>query len=394
MTRRVYALDGTRGLAVFLVFFVHYHALFSCYLLPGSFSFSVSEFMEVIGHSGVDLFYVLSGYLIYGILIQSPPRYSIFLWRRAQRIYPTFLCVLALYLALSLLFPGRSKLPARWSETCVYVLENILLLPGVLSISPIVTVAWTLSYEFAFYLSMPLLIHLTGMRSWKGWQRISFFLTLILLFVCFSIAFFSGRHLRATMFGVGIILRELLNYKSIKDKLTWRGEIGAIILYLGSLGLIYWVSCHELFSIYVPKEVSLSWIGRVLLTAAGSFAFGLYSFGFGGILSKILAWRPIRKMGEISYSYYLIHGLALNGIALVLIKCLPPSGNSQVLFWLVAPCAFGMTLMSATVLFNLVEEPYSLRRTGSSGAPQPSQLPSLVAVAAVADGAPVQPSVN
>lgn len=385
--QRVYALDGTRGLAVSLVFFVHYHALFSTYVLAGSISFAVSEFLEFIGHTGVDLFFVLSGYLIYGIVIQTSPRYSKFLWRRIKRIYPTFLCVLALYIALSFLFPSRSKLPSSWFEACVYVLRNVALLPGIYPSSPIMAVAWSLGYELAFYLSIPLLISMTGMRSWRGWQRIVLFLTLVLLYFGLSLAVFSGLQNRFLMFAVGILLREILNYDRVRDKLTGMGEKGAILFYSGSLALIYCARVH-------PWSENPSGIIYVFLTSAGSFAFGLYCFGFDGILNTVFSRTPIRRLGEISYSYYLIHGLTLNGVALVLTRWLPPSGSSPVLFWSVMPCAFAITLAAATTLFILVERPYSVRQTGVGASQQPSCLPSLAVVLPAADGVSVQQSAN
>ena len=61
---RLTAMEGLRGLAVILVFFVHYHALFAGSLDVNSISFNISKFLEVNGNSGVDLFFVLSGFLV------------------------------------------------------------------------------------------------------------------------------------------------------------------------------------------------------------------------------------------------------------------------------------------------------------------------------------------
>src|SRR4051812_40505055 len=94
-------MEGLRGLAVILVFFVHYHFVFKPWVSPDSHTFAVSNFLSTIGLSGVDLFFVISGYLIYGLTIRKPGKYMMFIKRRMQRIYPTFLCVFALYLVLS-----------------------------------------------------------------------------------------------------------------------------------------------------------------------------------------------------------------------------------------------------------------------------------------------------
>ena len=66
--------------------------------------------------------------------------------RRVQRIYPVFLVVFAIYIMLSFIFPSESKLPEGYVEIVKYILQNLLLLPGVFNIEPLITVAWSLSY--------------------------------------------------------------------------------------------------------------------------------------------------------------------------------------------------------------------------------------------------------
>src|SRR5690242_10271963 len=103
---RVVPMEGLRGLAVLLVFFVHLHALFGGYAngVPGV--FWASEFLGYVGNSGVDLFFLLSGYFIYGALIRRPIPYGQFMQRRVERLYPTFLTVFGVYLVLSAVFPA------------------------------------------------------------------------------------------------------------------------------------------------------------------------------------------------------------------------------------------------------------------------------------------------
>jgi exopolysaccharide production protein ExoZ len=62
----------------------------------------------------------------------------------------------------------------------------------------------------------------------------------------------------------------------------------------------------------------------------------------------------------MSYSYYLIHGLTLNSLFLVINRLLatPPS---EVLFWLLLPIAFTLTLLPSALLFLTVERPFSLK---------------------------------
>ena len=101
--RRVPQVDSLRGVAALLIFFVHYHALMSHWLVAGSGAASFAKLLESIAHSGTDLFFTLSGYLIYGSLMRREQRIGPYLLRRFGRIYPTFLFVvggLCLYVEL------------------------------------------------------------------------------------------------------------------------------------------------------------------------------------------------------------------------------------------------------------------------------------------------------
>lgn len=207
---RITVLEGLRGLAVLLVFFVHYHALFGAYARSNPLLWRVSHALGSIGNAGVDLFFVLSGYLIYGMLLRPGCSTLTFWRRRIVRVYPAFLAVLLLYLALSAVFPGRSKVGGSALGAALYVLENLLLLPGVFDIKPIVTVTWSLSYEFAFYWSLPVVIWLTGMRRWTSRWRTVFFI--VIFTVSLACAFQAARsHCRLLMFVPGILLYEAVH---------------------------------------------------------------------------------------------------------------------------------------------------------------------------------------
>src|SRR6516164_1060933 len=95
---RVASLEGLRGLAILLVFLCHYYDIIWRDLPSQSRAFSKFGLLLVgAGGTGVDLFFVLSGFLIYGAVCS--PRFNArrFIVRRAVRIYPAFLAVLLLY---------------------------------------------------------------------------------------------------------------------------------------------------------------------------------------------------------------------------------------------------------------------------------------------------------
>src|SRR6476619_6491047 len=90
------ALDGVRGLAALLVMFFH----FGRAEVPGAGSAAIGFFAQ-FGWGGVDLFFVLSGFLICGILLDTRDRPSFlrtFYTRRALRIFPLYFAFLAAYI--------------------------------------------------------------------------------------------------------------------------------------------------------------------------------------------------------------------------------------------------------------------------------------------------------
>lgn len=97
------ALDGLRGVAILLVLLGH----FAIYSSATSLDATVREILKC-GWMGVDLFFVLSGYLITGILwrTREDPAYFLkFYARRALRIFPLYYAFIAAMLSLFAIFP-------------------------------------------------------------------------------------------------------------------------------------------------------------------------------------------------------------------------------------------------------------------------------------------------
>jgi peptidoglycan/LPS O-acetylase OafA/YrhL len=293
-----------------------------------------------MGNAGVDLFFVLSGYLIYGTLIRKPYVLSRYLYRRAERIYPAFLAVFAVYLLLSWLVPERGRIP--WDQSGVaalYILENLLLLPGLFPIEPIITVAWSLSYEVFYYLVVPVLIAVLGLRQWSSGHRIALFVAMALL-GGFAGALLGASQIRLVMFAAGIILFECLESRALPGI----DVAGLVALVLGLLAI-------ELFA-YGP------WRYAVLFVSF--FALCLAAFATRGLTYRAFCWTPLRWLGNMSYSYYLIHGLALKAGFELLDRLASAEAGWTLGFWGLMPVMFLVSLIPGTALFALVEKPLSL----------------------------------
>lgn len=159
---RHHGLDTLRAAAIVLVFCYHYQVFVS---REPSFGW-----LSTIGWVGVDLFFVLSGYLIANQLFKTmalgaTPSLSNFYARRLLRTLPNYWVVLALYFLLPTLMGGKEP-PALWRF--LTFTQNIGLLPGTAF-----SHAWSLCIEEQFYLLLPAaLLLLRGTRlplRWAWW---------------------------------------------------------------------------------------------------------------------------------------------------------------------------------------------------------------------------------
>jgi exopolysaccharide production protein ExoZ len=342
---RLISMEGLRGLAVTLVFLVHYTTLARPWVAAQSLSGDFIEMLHSVGNTGVDLFFVLSGYLIYGTLIEKHKPFGRYFMRRLERIYPTFLVVTLLYLALSFAFPAESKLPKGTGASTLFVLQNLIFMPGLFTVTAINTVTWSLSYEMFYYLIIPALVPLLRLRNWSRDNRIYFFIAA--LFVLAILFWRYGGPARMMMFISGIVLYEL-----VSKGVSLKGENGLGLLALGVGIMTVWV-LHG-------KGVSLQVVLLCVFFGYGCFACFCVADNARGVTRSVFCWRPLRWLGNMSYSYYLIHGLTIKFFFMVLAKVFPPRADQALAIWALLPVAFAMTLIVSAVLFIAVEKPYSL----------------------------------
>lgn len=332
-------MEGLRGFAVLLVFLVHYVSAIEPWLAAGSPLATFAGALHVVGNSGVDLFFVLSGYLIYGSLIGRRQPTGRFLLRRVRRIYPTFSAVFVLYVALCYLLPAENRIPPGTRAGALYLAQNFLLLSSLGHAPPLITVAWSLAYEMLYYLVIPVIIAVFGLRARSGPWRMAFFA--LLLPLAAGALQLCGGPLRLLMFAAGIFLHEALALQPMPVArpapvvallgvaIGMAGMLGpaALALKLAALGTGFFLLCLCCFS--QPQ----TWLAR----------------GFG--------WTPLRWLGNMSYSYYLLHGLALKAAFLALG---PASAQGALFFCALLPLMLLATLLPSVLLYLAVERPLSL----------------------------------
>jgi exopolysaccharide production protein ExoZ len=344
------ALIGVRGYACVFVFLAHYYSLFSdSWLRSGG---GVERFfsgLHGLAEMGVELFFGLSGFLIYGPLVRRR-QFAVgrFFARRFRRIYPVFLAVLGIYLVLSLVFPALSKLPDGFGPSVVYILQNLAVMPGMFRIDPIITVSWTLSHEAAFYIAAPLLV--LGLRLPQRRPTTRLVASALLLAACMWLWPYIGRHRYSIMFLLGIMLADAEDMMPNLFRRSWFQWIAMVTVVLSAVALArggIWE-----YARFSPLLVGFP---VTILLACGA------KHGQGP-LTRVMCWRPAVLVGPISYSFYMIHGLVLNGVKLGLIRGLGLTSESMPLFFLVCPFAFALSLVAAALLYRYVEEPYSIAK--------------------------------
>ncbi len=337
--QRLKPMEGLRAVAGPMVFCVHYASLAMPWTGTAA-THALADIMHVLGNAGVDLFFVISGYLIYGGLARKPRPYGEFLLRRIQRLYPTFGVMLAIHLGVSFVAPGESKLPIGVVDAALYVICNALLLPGIFDIRPMMTIAWSLSYEMFFYLAVPLLIGLVRLRAWPRTARLACF---PLLAVAMIFAPFAWP--RMSLFVVGMFLAELLPIVMREDKTRfWLDPLTLL-----SLPVAGWL--------LVLSPFTGSWCVIVGVTC---LLVTMSAFSHPGPISRFLVQRPLRWLGNASYSYYLVHGLVLKLLFVSFPKLNLPLIAAPWLFWVLLMPALLGTLLAAATLFLMVEKPFSI----------------------------------
>jgi exopolysaccharide production protein ExoZ len=350
-------MEGLRGFAVFLVFLVHYTTLIDPWVGSQSTTHVIADALHTVGNAGVDLFFVLSGYLIYGSLIARPQPFGRFMSRRVQRIYPAFTAVFLTYVALSYAMPNANKIPAGAFDGSIYLIENFLLLPGLFPIEPLITVAWSLSYEIFFYLAIPLVIAALALRNREPIWRFVFFVGGV---AAAAIGFANyGGPVRLLMFVSGMLLFETIAVGQVRSP----GNSAALV-----------VLAAGLLSALVPARGVLQFSLGTPVLFVSFFVLCLTCFREPtGWLARAFSWTPVRWLGNMSYSYYLLHGLALKAVFLVLGTYVVAGDLGPAFFWGVLPPMFLLTLLPAAALFLLIERPFSLAPHKSSIRPEAAE---------------------
>ena len=225
-----------------------------------------------------------------------------------------------------------------------------------------ITVTWSLSYEFFFYLSVPILVILTRMRYWAHRARIALFLC---LFAVHGVGYWFGiiPHIRLSMFFTGMTVYEVLDAGWLADRLGKTSELVAIGLYLATLAFLGLFEFSDRRPFFHPFFPNAGFVGWTFLLSLSLFGVLTSCFTFNGLLNRFFTYFPLRWIGNISYSYFLVHGVVLNGMLLLIHSLGVDRVRSVTLFMTLLMFNLAFTISTALILFIFVERPLSLRVT-------------------------------
>jgi peptidoglycan/LPS O-acetylase OafA/YrhL len=348
---RVAELDGLRAFAIIPVILHH------CWPTRGW-----SSFVGEAGWMGVDLFFVLSGYLITGILlnaIRETQGYRNFLARRALRIFPLYYLCLAVFTAVAVLRAEQGSWEAMkaWGGVGWFVvyLGNFRAawtnsLPPVLSFATL----WSLQVEEQFYLLFPIAVALLSLRNLR---RFLIGCALAAPLVRSALVLFAPHNLvagyvlmpcRMDGLAMGGILAILLRPGADRPQasharlaLLLSGSAAAAIFCLA-------LANHRGATAYDPWMRSVGY-SVVDLACASLLCWILLSPSAG--LTRVLRLRPLVYTGQIAYGLYLLHEPASWMARRIL-------GGVETHSALSVPITFAASFIAAGLSWRFFESPF------------------------------------
>ena len=368
------AIDGLRGLSVALVFFVHLPLWLAPWLAPGVVEHTAVHIMGV-GQTGVDIFFALSGYLIYGGLLARRQSYGSFLSRRLQRLYPLYIVTLIVVMFIRTAGTGSLDWMMAGGNPLALLLLNLCMVPNWAGQPPIYGVTWTLTWEWQFYLVMPLIVMALGMRDRSRSFRVA---ALIGIWGAQATAASFGDRgiIRYAAFGAGSLAAEWIGARNERRA---RGEevrsmrlpgivaafiTTAIVLY----GSIAGAPTHRVEEGQI--KLDLSWDNSVIHELIFRWAFLIIvpvvlvaAIDEQAGISRFLRNQWLRRLGVVSYSFYLCHYMVTRLSLQVLAKVLVPGEVSNAVAMVIGSVlAITLTMVVTMIAFVFVERPLSLGR--------------------------------
>ncbi|SDI50422.1 Peptidoglycan/LPS O-acetylase OafA/YrhL, contains acyltransferase and SGNH-hydrolase domains [Bradyrhizobium sp. Rc2d] len=316
---RISEIDGLRGVAVLLVLMWHFvGAVISPTL--GAAAKAMGAIL-IFGRTGVDLFFVLSGFLIIGILVDRRNcnnYFIVFFARRALRILPPYSLLLIAFWALSALVSDNYYFGTQipwWSYATFtqnwYIIKLNSWGPAASSVT------WSVAIEEQFYLVFPIIVYLTPTRFIIPLLLSIGFCSIVARASCFMLlpqnpyAPYVATCLRLDGLCAGGLLAVIR-----RDAKVWQ-KLSALRLMILK-ATVFFIALVPIFLVALqrsPAATMFFW-GHTYLTILYSLVLTAVLQTPGARITGALRSKPLRQLGSISYTTYLFHPLFI-GLAFI-----------------------------------------------------------------------------
>ncbi|MGB2757939.1 MAG: acyltransferase, partial [Acidimicrobiia bacterium] len=387
--RYIPALDGLRALAVMGVLLYHHD--------------EIGMFRG--GYVGVDVFFVISGYLITSLLItefRGRGRVSLttFYVRRAKRLLPAMLLVVAVSSIVAATVAREFAVSVRGDAIAsLFYVNNWWQLSSSQPYGqafaghlPLLQHLWSLAIEEQFYLLWPIVV-IIGLR-WahgKPGRLRQFALTVLGLGVVSGIAMWVAyspadpsaiyypTHLHAFGLLFGSVLAMGWRQHRLRADIAFSAKALLNAIALFGLAVLYWVMTSKTYDFYgdnLHRSLLISSLVSVLIV-------GAIVHPAGGMVSSVLSWRPFTWIGERSYGIYLWHILVFYFVdtEIPLVPKLPSLvlGSLRIIITVVI-AHFSYELLESPIRYGRLGDAYRTYR--SLRGPRKSRLRRTIFVAA------------
>ncbi|MBS9476249.1 acyltransferase family protein [Ancylobacter radicis] len=315
---RYAALDGLRAVSAIMVYGVH---------------FGGPAWAPYSGWLGVQAFFVLSGFLITGMLLQEREAsgtvaMGAFYLRRAARILPAYSVVLCIVVLQAYIYEPfwpavREALPFFLTFTNEFAPPT--------NFMP----SWTLGIEWKFYLVWPLVFLLP--LSWRG-LAVAWALAVAVFVINWNVRIFQASHYSVLLIGAGLAIA--MQHEGLRRRLEHLSSP------LASVALLAGVVAFHVWSLDLK---ALLGDGRMNIVYGALIAGLLVALLGNNPVQQLFGSAPLAAIGRRSYSFYLVQIIALQAFNGVILGVPPSTGG------LVGAVVVG--LMLADIMYRYVELP-------------------------------------
>ena len=299
-------LDGLRGIAVLMVMVSHVNLVIPREDVTG---IPLIDDLMTGGYLGVDIFFVLSGFLITALLLTGiartgKPHFGSFYARRALRLLPALYLMLIVHAVYVLLAGLDWDNELKSIQAAVFYYSNWLVVWDLLAISPGTNHLWSLAVEEQFYLVWPvILVYLLGPRRPIGTVVVALTGAIAVIAAHRWMLWEDGTNwvvllVRTDTRADGLLIGALLACIWVRGLTPIRGA--DVAGWLALVGLVVYMAV-------VGPSDAFGFKGGMTLFAAGVAVVILAILNGAWAASRFFALTPLQAIGRVSYGLYLWH---------------------------------------------------------------------------------------